>query len=46
VTTGVSVLASSAVLDWAICGCVALINATALAYRLTARRFGWGPRDT
>jgi hypothetical protein len=46
VTTFASVLASSSALDWTISGCVAMITASAFAYRLTTRRFGWGPRDT
>jgi hypothetical protein len=46
VTIVASALVSSSVLEWTICGCVALITASALSYRITARRFGWGPSDT
>ena len=45
-TTFVTALASSSVLDLTICGCVALIGVSACSYRLTTRWFGWGPLDT
>ena len=44
-TTFASVLALSSAFDWTICGCVALLTTSAFSYRVTARRFGWGPRD-
>jgi hypothetical protein len=46
VTTLASAVASASGLDWLICGCVAVVTASVCTYRVTTRRFGWGPADT
>jgi hypothetical protein len=41
-----SFVATRSVMDVSLLACLSLLGASALLYRFTTRRFGWGPSDT